>query len=286
MLEVLYCTFEGCAEVADIPNRELCRKHYSYLYSRKLLPVLGPCHSQGCGRKSIFRGLCIKHRGGMYPQYFSRHMPAHKGVNVSKDGGRTTCLMDECDKEASCRGLCRTHYYRWSNPLVYESPNKEADGTPKTCSASEGCVRNAVAKGFCYKHWERVNKRGSDTLEYLMDICPVVSCGREKLARKDVCSRCSQLSKRYNLSIPEVLDMHLPANRKCSNGGCGSSENLHVDHDHGCCPRGKFGNKHTASCGMCVRGWLCASCNKALGMLQENPRRIQGLLEYLDLHKG
>ena len=27
-----------------------------------------------------------------------------------------------------------------------------------------------------------------------------------------------------------------------------------------------------------MRGWLCASCNQALGMLGEDPKRIEGLL--------
>lgn len=40
----------------------------------------------------------------------------------------------------------------------------------------------------------------------------------------------------------------------------------HVDHDHA---TGK------------VRGFLCSRCNKALGMLRDDPVRIRGLLAYL-----
>ena len=35
-----------------------------------------------------------------------------------------------------------------------------------------------------------------------------------------------------------------------------------VDHDHSCCKN--------RSCGYCVRGVLCTSCNTAIGMLKEN----------------
>lgn len=41
------------------------------------------------------------------------------------------------------------------------------------------------------------------------------------------------------------------------------STRLCVDHDHSCCPGKK-------SCGKCIRGLLCGSCNKGIGLLQEN----------------
>jgi hypothetical protein len=36
-----------------------------------------------------------------------------------------------------------------------------------------------------------------------------------------------------------------------------------VDHDHSCCPGKK-------SCGKCIRGLLCFSCNLGIGFLQED----------------
>lgn len=55
---------------------------------------------------------------------------------------------------------------------------------------------------------------------------------------------------------------------------CSSSQNLCVDHDHSCCAGAK-------SCGKCIRGLLCRKCNTAIGLLDDDPNRVQSLLNYL-----
>lgn len=49
---------------------------------------------------------------------------------------------------------------------------------------------------------------------------------------------------------------------------------LAVDHDHSCCPG------HT-SCGRCVRGLLCWSCNKMLHHFHDDPELISRMADYL-----
>lgn len=46
---------------------------------------------------------------------------------------------------------------------------------------------------------------------------------------------------------------------------------LHVDHDHSCCP-GK------RSCGQCIRGLLCGSCNRLLGWFDNHHAEINAYL--------
>lgn len=62
--------------------------------------------------------------------------------------------------------------------------------------------------------------------------------------------------------------------------GCGAAPPQHkrlaIDHDHRCCPMRK-------SCGHCVRGLLCSSCNLALGLAKDDPDRLLGLVRYLTL---
>ena len=56
--------------------------------------------------------------------------------------------------------------------------------------------------------------------------------------------------------------------RGCYAPGCevtgSGSTGLHIDHDHGCCPR-------EGSCGDCVRGALCGRHNLYLGHLEQDP---------------
>lgn len=52
--------------------------------------------------------------------------------------------------------------------------------------------------------------------------------------------------------------------------------NLHVDHDHGCCPGKK-------TCGNCIRGLLCGDCNLALGCLKDNVDYVSRALLYLTI---
>lgn len=50
---------------------------------------------------------------------------------------------------------------------------------------------------------------------------------------------------------------------------------LHIDHDHACCPeRGR-------SCGNCIRGLLCSACNPGIGFLKDDPRLLLAAIDYL-----
>lgn len=60
----------------------------------------------------------------------------------------------------------------------------------------------------------------------------------------------------------------------CKTNDPGGMGRFHVDHDHNCCPKN--------SCGKCIRGLLCTTCNLALGLLQDDPIRILALLEYIE----
>lgn len=100
------------------------------------------------------------------------------------------------------------------------------------------CERPHLANGLCRMHLAR-KERGTD-----MDLV------------RDGLSKYHKIKSKYKLT-KEQYD--LMAKDGCYI--CSSKEFLNVDHDHSCCPGLK-------SCGKCVRGIVCGSCNTSLGKLE------------------
>lgn len=76
--------------------------------------------------------------------------------------------------------------------------------------------------------------------------------------------RKGHLKKMYGLTLEDYDQLLEAQGGECV---CGAVEDpLHVDHDHG-----------TGE----VRGLLCGSCNRTLGMASDSPERLLALVEYL-----
>lgn len=66
------------------------------------------------------------------------------------------------------------------------------------------------------------------------------------------------LMRRYNITVEQYDRMLADQGGVCAICKKPPVKNrLHVDHDHACCDRG-------GSCGKCIRGLLCTSCNSKL----------------------
>jgi len=52
--------------------------------------------------------------------------------------------------------------------------------------------------------------------------------------------------------------------------------NLAIDHDHACCP-GQM------TCGNCIRGLLCRTCNWTVGAVERDPSLISEVFKYLGI---
>ena len=90
----------------------------------------------------------------------------------------------------------------------------------------------------------------------------------EALERKRLLAR----ARAYSLTLDEVIELAKVAH--CQSCGCELSEETsdaarHFDHCH---ETGAF------------RGILCSRCNRALGLLDDDPVKLQALINYLKKH--
>lgn len=147
-------------------------------------------------------------------------------------------------------------YYCKSCRAVYSFTSQK--NNKRRCTWN-GCDRPHWAHDLCRLHLQR-KSRGAD-----MD------------NKKDGSQKYKLIKIRYKLD-KDTYD-------KMAKDGCyicKSKEFLQVDHDHSCCSTSK-------SCGKCIRGIVCQSCNIHLGKLDrgtinlENklkPKLLQYILDY------
>lgn len=92
--------------------------------------------------------------------------------------------------------------------------------------------------------------------------------------RDNLIQRMSHLRTRYNMTLEDYDNMLQEQENTCRlcHQKCPTGRLLSVDHDHACCS-GK------ASCGKCVRGLLCITCNRNLGWLERI--EIKNISNYL-----
>lgn len=80
----------------------------------------------------------------------------------------------------------------------------------------------------------------------------------------------------YNLTAEQYDRIYLVQGGKCDicRRATGARKRLAVDHDHSCC-------NGPTSCGRCVRGLLCGTCNKIVGHFRDDPDTFERGATYL-----
>lgn len=174
-----------------------------------------------------------------------------------------TCTGPECDRPVYGHGLCNTHWQQRRNyngrPLTPIRAIRDAhardDQGRKQCSKCEGWK----PEGDFY-----ASKGPADGLAPECKACRLIR----------------QQEGRFNLEPGAYQRMLAEQGGGCAI--CGGLEDdgraLAFDHDHACCP-GK------GSCGKCVRQLLCGRCNRAIGLLNDSPERLEAAAAYLRRHQ-
>lgn len=173
------------------------------------------------------------------------------------------------------RGMCRPHYraFRRSPAFTY------AERTPKEkppCIEPD-CDKPAHGLGRCQAHYMK-HKRATEPA-YAQRNRDDAKRWFEANGSKEY-SRDYSIKRIYGLDADAVEAMWESQGRACAIcRRLTDITDLNIDHDHACCEtRGK---KMTKTCGQCVRGLLCRSCNLMLGHAQDNLDVLASAIAYL-----
>lgn len=90
------------------------------------------------------------------------------------------------------------------------------------------------------------------------------TCSRDPVRRRKVERR--RTIRHYGLTREEFDDLRMAQGNRCAICQCEFVATPHIDHDHG---SGE------------VRGLLCRECNIALGLFEDDPRRLEAAVAYL-----
>lgn len=209
-------------------------------------------------------------------------------VNMSDD--RSDCQWPELSPLSAYTYGCRCVRCRKRQSERWGS----AKGVPTSCKYL-GCTkprRRVQGARYCEEHATMIRNEPKTQHERTPRRCVV--CDQLKMVPRrklyDVCPSCHDANARLiaNAMQHHVDQMTLatwvlrPHCHLCGQRfyfGRGSADAVfHIDHDHSCCNGG-------TSCGKCIRGLLCRSCNMSLGHVEAMIKRTgtDRLLRYLAL---
>jgi hypothetical protein len=164
-----------------------------------------------------------------------------------------SCSTTGCDADVFIkkRQLCRVHYLQaWRRA---EFGHTRRGGT-----------------------WHRVEQENLQSTAGTCAICGPIELVRS--GRRLVCptgSREQTRKWRHGVSPERMTAMLDAIGWACEICKADFREEVYcIDHDHGCCSGAQ-------SCGECVRGILCRSCNAGIGMFQDDPELAHFAAFYL-----
>lgn len=198
-----------------------------------------------------------------------------------------TCQVEGCDRKHKARGYCAVHYQHWKRGVpVRAGAIKTRDShPPERCTETE-CQDPVKAKGLCKMHYARLLRHGHTRYRDRKTVpvaCSEVGCESHAYS-KGLCHQHWQRQKinrtKYGITSERVAEMLKEQDGKCAICGnvehwrhplSGRGQPLSVDHNH------ETGD---------VRGLLCNSCNRGLGLFGDSPERLRAAAAYLERHRS
>lgn len=195
------------------------------------------------------------------------------------------CTVEGCARAHKARGYCQTHYARFQRGYTDDAPiRNRVREKPPECS-EDGCHDEVKAKGLCKMHYQRLLRHGHTKYrdrKSAPKICGIVTCDNHLYA-KGLCHPHYIKQRKW---AAQGVDAARYQAMVAEQGGCcaickqperapdkasGKTKDLAIDHDH------------TTGA---IRALLCSSCNRALGLFQDNPDLLAKAASYLEKHKA
>jgi hypothetical protein len=167
------------------------------------------------------------------------------------------CSGTDCDRTSFARGFCLKHYKRWRN-------NGDPDVVRRNGGASLACLVCGI---------ENPDGRRKYCCDEHLKMSAMAQRKQWRIDHPDRYEAARLRSQEKRRRTRHNLPPEMPWPEACNI--CGAATDLHVDHDHSCCP-GKY------SCGECVCGFLCNSCNNGLGRFKDDPDRLRAAAQYVE----
>lgn len=275
------CTIDNCQHF--IQAKGLCHTHYA---AKKRLDKqgpkvikkavnVGPCRISDCDKSAKARGLCRKHY-----EADCKTNPAVKRIGIRVINRGKLCTRPLCDSPAKTKTLCNMHYTRSLRGIPIDGPARERNlgrGCPVT-----NCGYPATVKGKCRRHYQRLRSAVSIDAPWRLNYEAGAKCslsGCEKRPQDNgYCKGHAQTFRLYGASAFDHLERFMTYGCDI----CGDKTTLtkrghflwRIDHDHSCC-------KGKNTCGNCVRGVLCHSCNLGIGLFKDSVLVMTRAISYL-----
>lgn len=140
----------------------------------------------------------------------------------------------------------------------------------------EGCSRRTASR-LCLTHSRQLSRRGYLTPIYgsHSHACSIESCSKNSTGIGILCLSHAASAGRYTISHETYADFYSRGCAVCKR----SDKKLCVDHDHSCCSGG-------TSCGKCVRGMVCHSCNLLLAGVDKSGLSLEELMKNVSAYYG
>ena len=190
------------------------------------------------------------------------------------------CSVKECGRQLKARGYCQTHYMqiRRGYPITDQIKVRVSE-KPEEC-VEEGCSDPVKAKGLCKAHYQRFLRHGHtkyrDRTKPTKE-CVIPTCGNvlysnglchAHYAKERTWKSRGLTAKGYieKLSAQKFVCAICEKEERSTDARSGKVRDLAVDHSH-----------ETNE----IRGLLCSSCNRGLGLFQDDPELIAKAAGYL-----